>query len=236
MIFAANLKTNHTRSSTALYVKNLSNLIKESNIKSSVMVFPTLLSIDKYPQNGNIKIGVQNAHPVNKGSITGEVGLDGLDEFDIKSIIIGHSERRALGGSGESDEFLKTKYDFYKEQNFDIIYCIGESLQKRQEGESAVFEFLEKQLSFIDINYDKLIIAYEPIWAIGTGVSASRVEIENVANKLKSIIKCPLLYGGSVNDKNIADTTSIANIDGALVGSASLDENIFIEIVKNGEK
>ena len=236
MIFAANLKTNHTRSSTAKYVDNLSNMIKEKNISSKVMVFPTLLSMDNYKQNDNITIGVQNAHPVIKGSVTGEVGLEGLEEFNIKSIIIGHSERRALGGSGESDEFLKEKFEFYKKEGFEIIYCIGESLETRKKGEESVFTFLEKQISYIDLSYDKLIIAYEPIWAIGTGVSATKTDIENVANRLKQTInKIPLLYGGSVNQNNIADTTIIENIDGVLVGSASLDADIFLEVIINGE-
>jgi len=234
LIFAANLKTNHTRSSTAKYVKNLSNHIQNNNISSKVMVFPTLMAIDNYDQNNNITIGVQNAHPAIKGSITGEVGLEALNEFDIKSIIIGHSERRALG---EKDEFLKEKYDFYVKEGFEIIYCIGESLGVREKGEEEVFKFLEKQISYIDLSYDKLIIAYEPIWAIGTGVSATQKDIEGVANKLRiSLGKTPLLYGGSVNDSNITDATDVDNINGVLVGSASLNEDTFLKIIQNGEK
>lgn len=234
MIFAANLKTNHTRSSTAMYVKNLSNHIKNNNIASKVMVFPTLMAIDNYAQNDNITIGVQNAHPAIKGSITGEVGLEALNEFDIKSIIIGHSERRALG---EKDEFLKEKYDFYVKEGFEIIYCIGESLEVREKGEEEVFKFLANQISYIDLSYDKLIIAYEPIWAIGTGVSATQKDIKGVADKLRiSLGDTPLLYGGSVNDKNITDATDVENINGVLVGSASLNEDVFLKIIQNGEK
>lgn len=234
MIFAANLKTNHTRASTIKYVSKLSTYISSENIKSKVMVFPTLMAIDDYVNTSNITIGVQNAHPAIKGSITGEVGLEALNEFDIKTIIIGHSERRALG---EKDELLKEKYDFYKKEGFEIIYCIGESLEIREKGEEEVFKFLEKQISYIDLSYDKLIIAYEPIWAIGTGVSATQKDIEGVANKLKiSLGDTPLLYGGSVNEKNITDATGAHNIDGVLVGSASLNEDIFLQIIKNGEK
>jgi triosephosphate isomerase len=131
LIFAANLKTNHTRISTNTYIKNLSRHIKNNNITSKVMVFPTLMAIDHYAQD-NIIIGVQNAYSAVKGSITGEVGLEALSEFDIKSIIIGHIERRALV---EKDEFLKEKYDFYKNKGFEIIYCIGEYLEIRNKGE-----------------------------------------------------------------------------------------------------
>jgi triosephosphate isomerase len=233
LIFAANLKTNHTRISTNTYIKNLSKHIENNNITSKVMVFPTLMAIDHYTQD-NIIIGVQNAYSTVKGSITGEVGLEALSEFNIKSIIIGHSERRALG---EKNEFLKEKYDFYKNEGFEIIYCIGESLEIRNKGEKEVFKFLENQISYIDLSYEKLIIAYEPIWAIGTGVSATKADIEGVANKLKTSLKdTPLLYGGSVNENNITDATNIDNINGVLVGSASLNEDTFLKIIQNGEK
>ena len=234
MIFAANLKTNHTRASTTNYIKNLSSHINNHNINSKVMVFPTLMAIDDYVHTDNITIGVQNAHPVIKGSTTGEVGLEALNEFNIESIIIGHSERRALG---EQNELLKEKYDFYREEGFEIIYCIGESLETRQKGEEEVFKFLENQISYIDLSYNKLIIAYEPIWAIGTGISATTADIEGVANQLKkSLGNTPLLYGGSVNANNITDATEVDNIDGVLVGSASLNEDTFLEIIQNGEK
>ncbi len=111
--------------------------------------------------------------------------------------------------------------NFFKEQGFEIIYCIGEPLNVREEGESAVLDYLISQFDGIDLDYSKLIVAYEPVWAIGTGRSASIEEITNIHNRLKERIDRPILYGGSVKPSNIADIASIPSVDG--VGwSASL--------------
>ena len=178
-------------------------------------------------------IGAQNAYPAQNGAYTGEIGLEQLNEFNIKRVLIGHSERRHI--LNESQEFIAKKFDFYKNEGFEIFYCIGEPLEVRKKGLDEVVKYLKSQLIGIDLDYDKLIIAYEPVWAIGTGVSASNEEIKETHAEIRKFTKRPLLYGGSVKLHNIKEILNIPNVDGVLVGSASLDVEVFkkmIEIAK----
>jgi triosephosphate isomerase len=228
MIFAGNFKTNHTRQSTALYIKELNQKTKAKKEEDRIILFPPLTAIDDY--ESDFTIGVQNAYPTQNGAYTGEIGLEQLDEFGIKTILIGHSERREH--LGESQEALQEKFNFFKEQDFEIIYCIGEPLDVRKKGFEAVMQYLLSQFDGIDIGYEKLIIAYEPIWAIGTGRSATVEEISSTHRALKNIInKTALLYGGSAKPANIKEILSIAGVDGVLVGSASLDAESFSQMV-----
>jgi triosephosphate isomerase len=228
MIFAANFKTNHTRKSTELYIKELNGKLGAKNSEDKIYIFPPSTALDAY--EGNFKVGVQNAYPAQNGAYTGEIGLEQLDEFDIKTILIGHSERREY--MGESQEKVAEKFSFFQEQEFEIIYCIGEPLEIREKGFEAVMQYLLSQFEGIDIGYDNLIVAYEPIWAIGTGRSATVEEISTTHRALKKAIKNkPLLYGGSAKPANIKEIISIAGVDGVLVGSASLDADSFSEMI-----
>ncbi len=174
-------------------------------------------------------IGFQKANPDNKGPFTEEIGLEQLEDLILRQLLIGHSERREI--LNESQDFIAKKFNFFKEQGFEIIYCIGEPLEVKERGDSAVMEFLTSQFNGIDMDYSKLIVAYEPIWAIGTGKSASIEDITNIHNRLKEKIDRPLLHGGSVKPSNIADIASIESVDGVLVGSASLKVDSFLEIL-----
>jgi triosephosphate isomerase len=192
-----------------------------------VIILPPLTAIDNY--DVDFTIGVQNAYPTLKGAFTGEIGLEQLNEFNIKTILIGHSERREI--LNESQKFVAEKFTFFKEHGLEIIYCIGEPLEVREQGEDAVMEHLSKQFEGIDTEYDNFMLAYEPIWAIGTGRSATPEEIASTHNELKKKVSCPILYGGSVNGKNIADISAIESVDGVLVGGASLQTDTFLELV-----
>jgi len=230
MIIASNFKTNHTRKSTKKYLEILNSFVKENSIEQEILVFPTATSLDNFSFETSIEIGVQNAYPTEKGSFTGELGLEQLDEFNIKTILIGHSERRHI--LKESDELIREKYNFFKEQNYKIVYCIGEQKEVREAGLEAVLEYNFSQLEGIDINYENLIVAYEPVWAIGTGLTASNEQIEETLTALRKTIKTPLLYGGSVKPNNTKDILSIPNCDGILVGTASWDVENFKEMIK----
>ena len=222
MIIAANFKTNKTRKETINYLEKL----KKIDLKDIIVrVFPpsTALIEDEL-------IGAQNAYPTINGAFTGEIGLEQLNEFNINKILIGHSERRLV--LNESQEFIAKKFEFFKKHNFEIIYCIGETLDIRKKGIDEVIKYLKKELEAIDLEYEKLIIAYEPVWAIGTGVSATINEIKETHKKIKSITNKPLLYGGSVKLDNIKEILEIKNVDGVLVGSASLDVDNFIKMIK----
>jgi len=228
MIYAANFKMNLTRTKTENYMRELGDTLSTMSSDDRVIVFPPATALGSY--DGTYTVGAQNAYPASCGAFTGEVGIEQLDEFGIKTILIGHSERRGL--LDETQEIIAAKFDYFKENNFEIIYCIGEPLEIREEGDEAVAQYLLSEFNGIDINYDKLIVAYEPIWAIGTGRSATAEEIATTHAMLKSHIDAPLLYGGSVKGDNIEQITAIAGVDGVLVGGASLKVDSFMDIVR----
>jgi triosephosphate isomerase len=229
MIIAANFKTNHTRASTKAYMDRLTTFVEKGGIDDDVLVFPTASSLDTFETTPNVRIGVQNAYPVEKGSFTGEIGLEQIDEFGIKTILIGHSERRHI--LGESQEAVAKKFAYFAEQGFEIVYCVGEPKEVREEGIEAVMAYNLSQFEGIDTHYEKLIIAYEPVWAIGTGLTASNAQIEETLGELKKHVSKPLLYGGSVKVANTKEILQINNCEGILVGTASWDVDAFCEMV-----
>jgi len=219
--FLANLKCNHTRASFAKYAE-----ILDANLSANddVTVFPPFSALDLAAHK--FKLGAQNFYPCESGAHTGEIGKAMLDEFGVKSVLIGHSERRELG---ESEELLRAKFDFAVKAGWQIVYCIGENLSVNEAGRTK--EFLAEQLKNIDLGYERLLIAYEPIWAIGTGKSASAEQIEEILNFIREQTSAPLLYGGSVNAANIGGIARIKNCDGVLVGTASWDAPGFLELI-----
>ncbi|MDR1007889.1 MAG: triose-phosphate isomerase [Campylobacteraceae bacterium] len=235
MIIAANFKTNHARESTAAYLDALEFFLNTSGIKSDIRVYPpftALLRGDLYP---NVKIGAQNFYPAINGAYTGEIGAQQLDEFCIKNVLIGHSERRIV--LKETQDFIAKKYTFALSNDWEIIYCIGEPKEVRDNGFEAVMEYLWAEFDGIDINYQNLSVAYEPIWAIGTGVSAQTEDIAEVLDRLKDKLKStPLLYGGSVNTENLQSIISLKSCDGVLVGNAALEAANFCKLIQIAQK
>lgn len=229
MIIAGNFKANHTRSFTLSYCQELDLFLHHK--KEEVYIFAPSISLP-YGDFSYLKIGTQNAYPVDNGAFTGEIGYEQIQELKINTLMIGHSERRMV--LGENDDFCKAKFDFFSEKGMQIFFCIGEDLVVRQEG--RVREFLQKQLMGIDLSYPHLIIAYEPIWAIGTGVSAELKEIEKTCEMLKDLGCLKVIYGGSVNANNAGEIMSLESVDGVLVGGACLDLNNFCQIIQEGEK
>ena len=229
-IIASNFKTNHTRKSTKEFVENVNKFIGNENIDNEVFIFPTVTSLDEFDTLPNLNVGAQNAHYVKNGSYTGEIGTEQLEEFGIKTILIGHSERRHI--MGESQKDITVKYNYFKSLGYKIIYCVGEPLEIKEKGMSDTLGYIQEQFDGIDLSYDNLIVAYEPVWAIGTGVVATSEDIATVHRKLKKKFTQPLLYGGSVKPANLEDILSIENVDGALVGSASWNVEDFKEMVK----
>lgn len=223
MKFLANLKCNHTRASFREYAKILDENLSAND---DVSVFAPASAFDE--KRHIFRLGAQNFYPCESGAFTGEIGKAMLDEFGIKDVLIGHSERREI--LNESEEFLRAKFDFAAKNGWNVIYCIGENLSTNESG--ATKEFLSRQLENIDLGYKNLVIAYEPIWAIGTGKSASIEQIDEVLSFLKTKANVPLLYGGSVNAANITDIASIKSCDGVLVGTASWDANNFLNLIR----
>ncbi len=229
-IIASNFKTNHTRKSTGDFIENINSFLDEEDIKNEVYIFPTATSLDNFDTVKNLEVGVQNAYFVQNGSFTGEIGTQQLDEFEIKTILIGHSERRHI--LGETQKEISLKYNFYKSLGYKIIYCIGEPLEVKEAGLTETLGYIWEQFDGIDLNYENLILAYEPVWAIGTGVVAKIEDIAKIHRKIKKKINKPLLYGGSVKVDNIAEVLSVPNVDGTLIGTASWDIDNFKKMIK----
>ncbi|UTJ06789.1 triose-phosphate isomerase [Arcobacter roscoffensis] len=230
-IIASNFKTNHTRNTTSSFVEEVNKYLVSNNISNEVYIFPTATSLDKFDITSTLNIGVQNAYATQKGSFTGEIGTQQLDEFDVNTILIGHSERRHI--LGESQDEIAKKFAFYSDLGYKIIYCIGEPLEVKEQGLEQTLEYIYEQFEGININYEKLVLAYEPVWAIGTGVTATSEDITDVHSAIKSKIDKPLLYGGSVKVENVRDICSLNGVDGALIGTASWIVDDFIQIIEN---
>ena len=231
MIIAANLKTNLTRRATHKYIEELKSFADESS--QEVLVFPAMTSLDTVDAK-SVTVGAQNAYPTQNGAFTGETGLEQLEEFGIKTILIGHSERRHI--LGESQEFLVEKFNYFKDKGFKIVFCVGEPQEVREAGKEAMLTYISKQYEGIDTEYENLIIAYEPVWAIGTGLTPTLEDIADIHAELKKKSSAPLLYGGSVKVNNAKDVLSVKNVDGVLVGSAALYVEHFGQMIQYADE
>jgi len=229
-IIASNFKTNHTRKGTKEFINNINEYLTNEKIDNEVFIFPTASSLDKFDTSSNLTVGTQNAYYVANGSFTGEIGTDHLDEFDIKTILIGHSERRHI--LGESQKEITLKYNYYKALGYKIIYCVGEPLEIKEKGITDTLGYIQEQFDGIDLDYPNVIVAYEPVWAIGTGLVPSVEDIQTIHKKLKKKFTQPLLYGGSVKTTNIEEILSIPNVDGTLIGSGSWKIEDFKQMIK----
>jgi triosephosphate isomerase len=191
----------------------------------------------------SIKLGAQNVHHKPSGAFTGEISLSMLKEFDLDFIIIGHSERRQW--NFETDEQLAEKLALVTDAGLKAVFCLGEPLENRDAGD--YLEFLEKQLTncLFKLNalaMEHVIIAYEPIWAIGTGNTALIEQISEVHAFIRELLAnqygnqtaadTSILYGGSVNQHNAAEIMALRDVDGALVGGASLKADTFYSIIQ----
>lgn len=227
MIICANFKANKTRQETRAYMAVVESFVSANDINDTVIVFPPFTALDHDPRN--VLIGVQNGYPVRNGAFTGEIALEQLEEFGIKTILIGHSERRHV--IGETQEQIAAKFQFFAEQGFVIVYCVGEPLEMREAGHDVMMTYIGRQFEGIDLSYPDLIVAYEPVWAIGTGLTPSNEDIESLHAELRAKTSAPLLYGGSVKVENAGEIMALDNVDGILVGSAALSANDFCDMI-----
>jgi len=230
MIIASNFKTNYTRAAAKAFINEIQAFVAKTKSEQQVRIFAPFTALDRFDEVAVLKVGAQNFYPVQNGSYTGEIGFEQLEEFGIETVLIGHSERRHI--LKESQNFIASKYDFAKARDAEIIYCIGEPAEIRVQGIDAVMSYLWEQFEGIDISYTKLIIAYEPVWAIGTGLTASLEDIDEVLARLREKLSAPLLYGGSVKVDNIDTILNVNACDGVLVGTASWNEKAFCEMIR----
>ncbi len=232
MIIAANFKACKTRVQTQAYFDQVNAYLRQSDNQHESIVFVPASTFMHTTIGATL--GAQNAYPVANGAFTGETALDQLEEFGIKTILIGHSERRQL--LGESQEAVAAKFAFFKKQGFRICYCIGEPIEVKEQGHDTVIKYLEKELVGIDLAYENMMVAYEPIWAIGTGLTPTNGEIDAILGDVKSKTGKEILYGGSVKTGNVKEILSLKNCDGVLVGSASLVAEDYIMMLETAQQ
>lgn len=194
--------------------------------------FTDLSVLSRNLHGSRVQVGAQNVHWAESGAFTGEISAAMLVEVGIRYVVIGHSERRQY--FGETDETVNLRLKAAQKAGLIPILCVGESKQQRDAGEteSVIFNQLEKDL--VEIDQNSLVIAYEPIWAIGTGDTCESAEANRVIGLIRSKLSNPnvtIQYGGSVKPDNIDEIMAQSEIDGALVGGASLDPTGFARIV-----
>ncbi|MGZ8782143.1 MAG: triose-phosphate isomerase [Gaiellaceae bacterium] len=176
-------------------------------------------------------IYAQNVHWEPQGAYTGEVSPEMLLEIGVKGALVGHSERRHL--FGESDETVARRARTALDAGLGVIACVGESLEQRESGDmELVLKIQVEAIAFAAGPHERLALAYEPVWAIGTGMTATPEQAEEAHRFIKDILDRPVLYGGSVKPENAAELLSQPSIDGALVGGASLEPDSFAAICR----
>ncbi|MFA5467798.1 MAG: triose-phosphate isomerase [Sphaerochaetaceae bacterium] len=241
---AGNWKMNMGPLEGSEFVKALASEIKDATARVVVAPpFVTLSSVVAATKGTNIEVAAQNMSDNLKGAFTGEVSVEMLKELGVNIVILGHSERRTL--YNESDEFINRKVRLALNSGVEVILCVGETLTERENGEllSVLKRQIRRGLKEVPANLmEKVIIAYEPVWAIGTGKTATPEDaneahaiIRNEVEKLfgKSVAESLIIqYGGSVKPSNVKDLMAMEHIDGALVGGASLTVDQFSPIVR----
>ncbi len=238
---AANWKMNKTLNETKSFLKDFIPLVKDVSDVDIIIAppFTSLYVAAEQLKGTNIFLGAQNVFYEEVGAYTGEISPLMLSDIGCKYVIVGHSERRQY--FNETDLIINKKIKAAKKAGLGVIFCIGESLEEREKGETFDVLLREIEEGLDDIDIDELIIAYEPIWAIGTGKTATPDQAQEVhefiRDKLqffygnKANTSC-IIYGGSVTPNNIDSLMACKDVDGALVGGASLKVESFTRIVK----
>lgn len=237
-----NLKMNKPVCGFDEYFKKLNKIAKNSeNVVGVSIPYIYLGDAKKSLKKSKVFYGAENCHFETKGAFTGEISVAMLKEFGCKTCIVGHSERRAY--DNETDEKVNLKLKALLKENMQPIMCFGETKDERDKGlnKKVVKTQLENGLADLTSSeIKKIIFAYEPVWAIGTGVSATSKQAEEMAKYIKEYLskqfdltegEIVLLYGGSLNDQNAQDILSKTHIDGGLIGGACLDVAKFEKII-----
>jgi len=242
---AGNWKMFLNKESGRILAKTLAEETRDINDRNILVCpsFPFLSDIADALKGSNIKLGAQNMYYEKEGAFTGEVSADMLLSVACEYVILGHSERRHV--FGESDELINKKLLAAIENNLKPILCVGELLEEREEARTE--DVINRQIknglkNVLDSEMDSVIVAYEPVWAIGTGKTATPEDANTVHEFIRSTISDSynrdvadnliVLYGGSVKPKNVDDLMAKDNIDGALVGGASLKADSFLRIIR----
>lgn len=244
-IIAGNWKMNNTIAGTKALITDLIPLVADAEAECVICVpYTNIQTASEMIKGTNIKLGAENVHWAESGAFTGEISADMLLELGVEYVIIGHSERRQY--FGETDETVNKRVLAALAKGLKPIICVGESLEERESGEYKAILENQTEKAFANVSKDDLeniVIAYEPIWAIGTGKTATAQEANDtiaiIRNKMAELYcaKCAeekvrIQYGGSMNPKNAKELMAMPQIDGGLIGGASLKAVDFSMVVK----
>ncbi|WHY56507.1 triose-phosphate isomerase [Peribacillus simplex] len=246
-IIAGNWKMNKTLSEATAFLEEVSNLIPKQDVIDTVVCAPALF-LDQLVQAAkgtDVKLGAQNMHFEESGAFTGEISPIALADLGVSYVILGHSERREM--FNETDEAVNKKAHAAFAHQLTPIVCCGETLEQREAGETNDFVGSQIEKGLAGLSDDQLkqaVIAYEPIWAIGTGKSSSAQDANEVCAHIRSVVAdkfsneaaaaIRIQYGGSVKPENIKEYMAQPDIDGALVGGASLKPDSFLQLLEAG--
>jgi len=245
LIIAANWKMNKGPAEAKEFLSTFIEGIGTLADQADVLVAPNFLSIPAAVEAvAGTKVGVssQNVSEQESGAFTGETSCKMLAEVGVQTVIIGHSERRSI--YGETDAIINAKVTKSLAENMTVLFCIGETLEEREGGnlETVLRTQVTDGLKGIE-DISNVVIAYEPVWAIGTGVTATAQQAQDTQKFVRSVVNdlygadaaeaVRIQYGGSVKPANAKELLSQPDIDGALVGGASLDPNMFLELIAN---
>ncbi len=241
-IIAGNWKMNKTIAEALEFVNEVKDKVQNNKVEAVICAPFTLLKDLKEATKGtNIKIGAQNMHYEESGAFTGEISPAMLKELNIDYVVIGHSERREY--FNETDETVNKKVLKALEVGIDPILCCGETLEEREAGKTKEVCKVQVEKALENVKKEdlsKVVIAYEPIWAIGTGKTATSEDANDVIKYIREVVanlygelanEVRIQYGGSVKPQNVAEIMSQSDIDGALVGGASLASSDYTQLV-----
>ena len=242
-IIAGNWKMNKTIKEGVEFIAAIKDQVKDTDVEVVVCAPATLLKDLKLAADGtNIKIGAQNMHYEESGAFTGEIAPAMLKELDVDFVVIGHSERRQY--FAETDETVNKKVLKALEVGIGPILCVGETLEERESGKMKDVVKVQIQKAFADVSAERaaeVVVAYEPIWAIGTGKTASSTDANDMIAFIREEVaalyndkvseEIRIQYGGSVKPANVEEIMNESDIDGALVGGASLQPDSFVQLV-----
>ena len=247
-IIAGNWKMNKTLSEAKSFVEEVKNVIPSNDAVDSVVCSPALFlgQLVEATKGTNLAVGAQNMHFEENGAFTGEISPVALADLGVQYVIIGHSERREM--FNETDESVNKKTLAAFKHGLTPIVCCGETLEERESGKTneLVGAQISKALTGLTAEQAKAtVIAYEPIWAIGTGKSSTAQDANEVCAHIRSVVasqfspdvaeKIRIQYGGSVKPENIKEYMAQPDIDGALVGGAALDPKSFLQLLEVGK-
>ncbi len=243
-IIAGNWKMNKTRPEAKELIEALKPLVKDATCEVVACVpFTNLETVLAAAEGSYIKVGAQNCHFETSGAFTGEISADMLKEMGVEYVIIGHSERRQY--FGETDVTVNKRLKAALNAGLKVILCVGEMLADRENGITAELVALQTKIALKDVSAEELknvIIAYEPVWAIGTGKTATAQQANEVCAIIRNVVESlygkaaadgiTIQYGGSMNAKNAEELVAQPDVDGGLIGGASLKAEDFSVIVK----